>query len=207
MHKASQHTNTQKELSLLCEQLGIDKNQQQQIQDCIHHDGIICYPTEAVWGLGCHPQSEKAFEKLLAIKQRPADKGVILVISDYSQLVPYVLLDDFHKEQLRNIWPAFVTCLLPISPDYPNYLRGNHQKIAVRFSANPVIRALCELTQTALVSTSANISGQAPVANIHEAKKTFPNGIDSFIDAPLGGEEKPSRIIEFHNDKIITHRD
>ncbi len=190
----------------LYKKLNITSAQKNQIKHCIANDGIICYPTEAVWGLGCHPQSEKAFQKLLDLKQRSTDKGVILVASDYQQLKPYVLLDSFHKSQLSNIWPSFVTCLLPASPNCPDYLRGNHPKIAVRLSANPIINILCQLSQTALVSTSANVSGQAPVSNLEEAKKTFSHGVDIFIDAPLGGEQKPSRIIEFHNHKIIIHR-
>lgn len=182
-------------------------SKQTSIKQTINTDGVICYPTEAVWGLGCHPQSSQAFEKILSLKQRPIDKGVILVASDYDQLKPYVLWDDLHKSQLANWWPGFVTCLLPTAPTCPSYLKGKHQKIAVRLSHHPLIRELCQLTQTALVSTSANLSGNPPVHDLEEAKQTFSDGVDYYLDADLGGEKKPSRIIELINQQIIVHRD
>lgn len=162
----------------------------------LENNGVICYPTEAVWGLGCHPQSESAFRRLLRIKQRPQDKGVILIAADEQQLAPYVCLTPVLRQQLKAFWPGFVTCVLPRSPGCPDYLSGQFDGVAVRLTAYPVVQALCQAAGSALVSTSANLSGQLPVGDLTTAKATFGDAVDCYIDAPLGGEEKPSRIMD-----------
>lgn len=172
----------------------------------IHHNGVICYPTEAVWGLGCHPQSEQAFDRILAMKQRPIDKGVILIAANYQQLRPYVELTPDLIEQLKGIWPGFVTCLLPKSTHCPSYLTGQYDSIAVRLTANPFLQRLCQATGTALVSTSANLSGQPPANSLQEAQAMFATAVDYYIDAPLGGADKPSRIIRFVDNQAVIVR-
>lgn len=168
------------------------------------NDGVICYPTEAVWGLGCHPQSASAFARILHIKQRPHDKGVILIASAFEQLMPYVNIDVALQQQLAAIWPGFITCLLPKSAQCPDYLSGKHKSIAVRLTTHPAVTALCQSIDSPLVSTSANVSGQAPIQNLSEGKRLFTNQVDYYVDAALGGKKKPSRIIEFkQNNKVI----
>ncbi len=173
----------------------------------IHHDGVVCYPTEGVWGLGCHPLSASAFARLLTSKQRPRAKGVILVAANIEQIQPYVEIDALLRQQLARYWPGFVSCILPASPDCPSYLTGQHHSLAVRVTAYPPLRALCLHAQTAIVSSSANISGQPPVTTLQQAKRLFGQQVDYYVDAPTGGENKPSRIIQFVNGKKVLIRD
>lgn len=175
--------------------------------DVIHHSGVICYPTEGVWGLGCHPQSALAFNKLLALKQRPLEKGVILIAATIEQVRPYAHIDKTLLAHLTTVWPGFVTCILPKAATCPSYLAGAHDSIAVRLSAYTPLNTLCQAANTALVSTSANLSGQAPAADILQAKKTFGDGVDAYIDAPLGGAAKPSRIIRWQNGNMQVIRE
>ncbi|MGY0399340.1 MAG: L-threonylcarbamoyladenylate synthase [Ostreibacterium sp.] len=172
----------------------------------IASSGVICYPTEALWGLGCHPQSEVAFKKILTLKQRPLSKGVILIASDITQLMPYVILPNALKKKLSHYWPGFVTCVLPKSSECPDYLTGNFNSIAVRLTAYPIVKELCRATATALVSTSANISEREPVATINVAKAVFGRGVDYYVNAPLGGAEKPSRIIDCTHQTLTVIR-
>lgn len=169
--------------------------------------GVVCYPTEGVWGLGCHPQSETAFARLLDIKKRPADKGVILVAANYRQLHPYVQLDEPLRQRLQTVWAGFVTCLLPPSPQCPAYLYGEHDTVAVRLTAYPLLQSLCLYADTALVSTSANITGQAPVTSANDASKLFGKQVDYYVDAATGAEAKPSRIVRFTDDKMVVIRE
>lgn len=177
------------------------------IQRVLLTDGIICYPTEAVWGLGCHPQSEQAFSRLLAVKQRPLEKGVILIASSYEQLAPYVKFNDALMQRLVTLWPGFVTCVLPKSVHCPDYLCGEHDSIAVRLTTHEPVKQLCEAIHAPLVSTSANLSGQPTVKDLTEAKQTFGAQIDAYVDAPLGGELKPSRIIQFTDQTEVIIRE
>ncbi len=149
----------------------------------IQHDGLVCYPTEGVWGLGCHPLSASAFARLLAIKQRPRAKGVILVAANIKQIQPYVEIDAVLQQQLAHYWPGFVSCILPASSDCPSYLTGKHHSLAVRVTAYPPLQALCLYAQTAIVSSSANISGQPSVTTLQQARRLFGQQVDYYVDA------------------------
>ncbi|TMO65906.1 L-threonylcarbamoyladenylate synthase [Pseudoalteromonas aurantia] len=158
---------------------------------------VICYPTEAVYGLGCDPDNQDAVEALLAIKQRDVAKGLILIADNYSQCLPYV--DDAQiptdkREDIFSSWPGGVTWVLPAKQSTPKWLTGAHSTIAVRVTAHPTVKALCQQFGKPLVSTSANLSGQDPVASLDEAKRVFTKQVGYYVDAPLGGANAPSQI-------------
>lgn len=128
--------------------------------------GLIAYPTEAVFGLGCDPLNAEAVLHLLHIKQRPASKGLILIAAHFEQLLPYV--DGSKPELLAEAlqsWPGPYTWIAPTRPDLPYWLGGGQPGVAVRVSAHPLVKALCEAFGGAIVSTSANRSGQQPARN------------------------------------------
>ena len=107
---------------------------------------VIAYPTEAVFGLGCDPLAEAAVMKLLAIKQRPVEKGLILVAANFEQLKDYIDLDKLSAERLSEIeatWPGPYTWVMPSKPTVPKWLTGQFDSIAVRVSAHPSVQALC----------------------------------------------------------------
>lgn len=170
-----------------------------------HH--VVCYPTEGVWGIGCHPQSATAFEQTLSLKQRSEEKGVILLAANYEQIQPYASITPTLQAQLREHWAGFVTCLLPKSPDCPDYLTGDHDTVAVRMTAYEPLRQLCLLSRSAVVSTSANITGQSPARDLQQAVSLFSTHVDCYWDAPLGGADKPSKIIDLTTSRLRVIRD
>ena len=182
-------------------------NSYQQAAKVLVNDGVICYPTEAVWGLGCNPRSFDAFERILTIKKRAKEKGVILIGATESHITPYAHIPDSLRKKLQQIWPGFVTCLLPKTARCPSYLTGGQDKVAVRISAYQPVVNLCLAADSALVSTSANVSGQIPVSDIYSAQNTFGEAVDYYLDAGLGGEKKPSRIIDFTQQPPALIRD
>lgn len=126
--------------------------------------GVIAYPTEAVWGLGCDPGNEAAVLRLLAIKQRTPDKGLILIASHLDQLRPFLDIAALPTDRLAEVlatWPGPHTWVMPASEVAPRWITGVHAGIAVRISAHPQVVELCNAFGGALVSTSANRSGQA----------------------------------------------
>lgn len=179
----------------------------QKVARLLHQQAVICYPTEAVWGLGCHPQSVEAVERILTMKHRSVEKGVILIAADFQQIEPYAEVSTKLKQQLKMFWPGFVTCLLPKSATCPTYLTGQHQTIAVRMTAYKPLKQLCQLAGTAVVSTSANLSHNQPVRTIKQAQTLFNQQVDAYWDIALGGEEKPSRIICLATNKRQVIRD
>ena len=124
----------------------------------IQQGKLIAYPTEAIYGLGCDPLNEEAVLNLLALKQRPMEKGLILIASTLEQLEPYLELSPEVIIQLEVINHKPITWIVPAQAWVPHWLTGEHSSLAIRITRHPVARLLCELNQAPIVSTSANIS-------------------------------------------------
>jgi L-threonylcarbamoyladenylate synthase len=166
--------------------------------------GTIAYPTEAVFGLGCDPADPLAVSRLLAIKRRSPDKGLILVAADWSQLRPWVAALSGNMEQrLRRSWPGPVTWLVPAAKNCPYWLTGAHTSLAVRVSAHPVVNALCRAWGGALVSTSANRDSQRPARSVLEVQLRFATSIDYILPGPLGGRRRPTTIRDLQTDRVV----
>lgn len=160
---------------------------------------LLAYPTEAVFGLGCDPRNENAVKKLLDAKQRPQEKGLILLAADYSQLIPFVADAKIPQDKRFSVfshWPGPVTLLLPAAENVPEWLRGAHDKIAVRVTAHEPARQLCRALGSAIVSTSANISGQPALLDAAAVQSTFGDKVAWVMNAETGGASKPSRILD-----------
>lgn len=161
----------------------------------LEQGGIIAYPTEAVYGLGCDPLNPQAVYRLLDIKQRDPAKGLILIATDFKHLKPFLLpIKKKVKRRLAKTWPGPVTWLLPARPECPVWLTGDHDTLAVRVTAHPVCRALCQALQGPLVSTSANLSERPPATRKLSILKQFGQNIDYILPGELGKLSKPTEI-------------
>ena len=127
---------------------------------CLKQGKVIAYPTEAVYGLGCDPDNVDAVSRILQIKHRALDKGFILIASSWEQIQPLVMyLTPDLLTRVFATWPGPITWLFPASKQVPAWIRGNHDSVAVRVTAHPIARALCEQFGGPLISTSCNIAG------------------------------------------------
>lgn len=168
-----------------------------QAAELLHRGGIVAYPTEAVWGLGCDPFDEVAVLRLLALKQRPVEKGLIAVAADLEQLKPLVAFDALPPERLAQVlasWPGPDTWVMPAEPATPRWITGEHDGIAVRVSAHPVVVALCEAFGGALVSTSANPAGAPAPRLLEDFDRALHDALDGIVAGATGGRERPSTI-------------
>lgn len=166
--------------------------------------GIVAYPTEAVFGLGCLPQLESALARIVAIKQRDARKGLIVVAADREQLEPLAELPGGEiGRQIDASWPGAVTWVVNARPGLPALLTGGRPTIAVRVSGHPVVRALCEATESALVSTSANLSGRRPARTALAVRRQLGDSIDWVLAAPLGGSARPTEIRDAATGRVL----
>ena len=157
--------------------------------------GVVAYPTEAVFGLGCDPLNKTAVHHLLALKQRPVSKGLILIAAEFSQLQHYVVEPSPEQRlKLKLSWPGAVTWLIPARPQTPRWLRGNHAALAVRVTAHPVAAALCRLFGGPIVSTSANLSNRPPARNALAVRRCFRNQLDCIIHDETGPNKNPTEI-------------
>lgn len=182
----------------------ISRWQLRQAADAIRLGGVIAYPTEAVFGLGCDPLNPIAVQRLLEIKQRPMHKGLILIASRLEQLQPFIApLDEASLTLLQKSWPGPATWLLPARVDTPRWLRGEHSSIAVRVTAHPLASALCEATGHALVSTSANPAGMPPARHSLRVRKYFPKQLDAILSGDVDRQASPTPIRDLTTKKLI----
>lgn len=163
----------------------------------LRQGGIIAYPTEGVWGLGCDPRNEAAVMRLLALKQRDVAKGLILIASDEAQLAPFIDLSPLTPAQLTDVrasWPGPNTWIMPASTQAPHWVTGTHDSIAVRVTAHPLVRALCDAFGGALVSTSANIASEPSPSCREDLDARIIAGVDVIADGETLGRQQPSTI-------------
>lgn len=166
--------------------------------------GIVACPTEAVYGLSCDPLNADCVYRLLELKQRPVDKGLILVASHISQLRPFIadLAEDI-ENRITSTWPGPHTWIWPVRDDVPTWLTGAHDSIAVRVTAHPVMSALCEAFGGPLVSTSANIAGHHPQRNSLGVQSQFGNKIDYILTGSINPHANPTEIRDALTNEVI----
>lgn len=170
----------------------------------LRNGGIIAYPTEAVWGLGCLPQDKQAVERLLELKNRPVDKGLILVAATTAQLADYLDgLTAAELDRLSDSWPGPATWLVPDNGSAPAWVKGSHQTVALRVSSHPIIQGICNTVGSAIVSTSANLAGRQPIKDPLKLRRQFGSCLDQIVAGELGGERTVTTIRHLREDRIV----
>ena len=167
--------------------------------------GVVAYPTEAVFGLGCAPLDRVAVERILAIKKRPVSKGLILIAADFSQLRHFVrpVADAERMRAVMASWPGPNTWLLPAAPGCPTWLTGVHDTLAVRVTAHPLAAALCREAGLPLVSTSANQAGLPPARTVLQARLRCGPDVDLYLAGATGGQRQPTAIRSAVDGRVV----
>jgi L-threonylcarbamoyladenylate synthase len=166
----------------------------------LHQGGIVAYATESCFGLGCDPTNESTVLRLLGLKQRDVESGLILIATAVEQLSPYVAR--FPRKALVT-WPGPYTWLLEPTPSAPVWITGSHARIAVRVTSHPQAAALCRQAGISIVSTSANRGGESPAESADEVARCFGDQIDYVLPGEIGKLEKPTPITDGVTGKII----
>lgn len=166
--------------------------------------GVIAYPTEAVFGLGCRADLPAPAERIRQLKGRDPAQGMIVLTDDLARVQAWLSpLSTQLEERLTLSWPGPVTWLIPASKDCPTWLKGASDRLAVRIPEHELSRRLCRELEAPLVSTSANPAGRAPARNARAVAEYFPQGLDLILDAPLGGRAKPTGIHDLITGEVI----
>lgn len=163
----------------------------------LHAGAVLAYPTEAVWGLGCDPFDQAAVMRLLSIKQRAVEKGLILVAATTAQLddvVDWAALEDGALHDVRESWPGPHTWVVPSRASVPPWITGRHDGVAVRVSAHPVVAALCHGFGGVLVSTSANTAGEPAPRTRAQIEPALSTAVDGVVGGETSGGSGPTPI-------------
>lgn len=171
--------------------------------------GVLAYPTEAVYGLGCDPFNEAAVLKMFALKQRDPGQGFLLIAATAEQLEPFVdwaALSAARGREVRASWPGPITWVLPRSSTAPRLVTGAHEGIAVRVTDHSIAAALCRAFDGAIVSTSANLHGMRPAVSAKEVRAQFSElHLDAIVEGDVGQLLRPTPIHDGLTGRVLRH--
>lgn len=171
---------------------------------CLREGEVIAYPTEAVYGLGCDPTRESAVRRILELKSRPADAGLILIADRFDRFESFVgPVSGTGLDRALATWPGPVTWLFPRGDGVPDWLAGRHSTVALRVSDHPVCRALCAAFGGAIVSTSANPRAQEPARTAQAVARYFGDALCGTVAGDLGAERRPSEIRDLASGTVV----
>jgi len=168
----------------------------------VRHGGIIAYPTDTIYGLGCDPFNADAVERINTIKQRPANKQLILLAAHIDQVRPLILLDSEHESLISQVTEP-TSWIAKASQHAPCWLTDQDNSLTFRISKNKTVEKLCSALGHAVISTSANISGKKPAKNSLDIHRYFHNTIDKILASNKKLTGHPSRIIRLCDNHII----
>ena len=169
----------------------------------LRRGGIIAYPTESCYGLGCDPRNPRALQRLIRLKGRSTARGLLLIADRFKRLKPFVRpLHAADLARMQHSWPGPVTWVVPASNACPPLLTGGRPTIAVRVTAHPVAAQLCRSLGMALVSTSANKSGKKPAKTAAECRRIFGARV-RVIAGRIGRRRRPSTLIDLATGNIL----
>ena len=173
----------------------------------VRHGGVVAYPTESVWGLGCDPDNVEALAQLFALKQRPIDKGLILVSGQIEHFefllktLPLTLQQRFAQVQCRP-----TTWLVPDPFNkVSSLIKGRHASVALRVSHHPELQCLTKRLGYPIVSTSANPAGREPADSRLKLVQYFNSGLDYVMRASLNVQGQPSTIRDLVSNTVVRY--
>lgn len=170
--------------------------------DILFAGGVIAYPTEGVFGLGCLADEPGAIARILQIKQRDLSKGLILIAADTVQLDCWVAPADLVRLPPIDRMRA-VTWVVRPGPKATSLLRGKNSGIAVRITGHPIAAAICEAVESPITSTSANIAGRPVARNQAILRRNFRGLVDYIVPGDRGCAVGPSEIRVLEDGRLI----
>lgn len=166
--------------------------------------GVIAYPTEGVWGLGCDPFDQRAVYRVLEMKVRPVSKGLILVadnLNRFDDAIAGLSKDELELLGRDNGYP--LTWLIPNNETFPDWISGGADTLAIRVSSHPLVRQLCERYGSAIVSTSANPAGRPAAKNALRVRQYFNRELDFLLPGRVQYDSGASEIRHLRSGRIV----
>ncbi len=192
--------NEEEVLKVICNQAGIEK-----AAKIIKDGGIVVFPTDTVYGIGCNPYNKNSVEKIYKIKSRNISKSVPVLAYSIKTAEKIVHFDEFTKRIVEKFWPGQLTVVLKVIDEEIKKSLNLDDKIAIRVPNHKCTLELLEKCEF-LVGTSANISGNTSFTNPEECLKNL-HDYDIFVDGGTITSDGESTIIEIENEKIKILRE
>ena len=176
------------------------------ILEVLKRDGIIAYPTDTLYGLGCLISRKKAVDKIQALKHRDARKPMSILCADMEMLSRYTQhMETSTFRLLKQLLPGPYTVILPASREVPRYLQAK-QTVGLRIPDHPFCRAITRLAGEPILTTSANLHDEPPLQTSWEIQETLGHALDMVVDCgePSG---MGSTILDLTGDEPVVLRE
>jgi len=170
--------------------------------------GIILYPTDTIWGIGCDATNEEAVRKIFALKKRPDEKSMIVLVADEREILRHVTQPDLRVFDYLKTTSKPTTVIYDGAIGFAGNLIGKDGSVAIRICQSEFCRHLIKRFRKPIVSTSANISGQAPPKNFSEINIEIKAQVDyvaRYRQDDIASAE-PSSLIKWEKGKAIILR-
>lgn len=161
----------------------------------VKRGGIVVYPTDTVYGLGCDPFNEEAVRRLFKVKRR-SDKALPVLALNLKNAERIARFSEEARKVAQRFWPGGLTLVLPKKEALPSIVTVGLKSVAVRVPSHPVALKLIDLCGGLLIGTSANVSGNEPSATAQEAQKQLGGAVDTILDGGAATLMKPSTILD-----------
>ena len=172
------------------------KESSEAIQFALKNEGMVCFPTETIYGLGGNALSLKVVEKIFALKKRPLEKSLsVLVDQEWLGKLAY-WEDDKIDRIIEDFWPGPLTLVLPARLELPEFLKGPNQTIALRWSSSSVVQEMIKLGECPLIGTSANLSGMPSCSSSAEVVEQFGDQTPLLVDSGILPENPPTTLLD-----------
>jgi len=168
--------------------------------------GIIIYPTDTIYGLGCDIFNKKAVEKIYRIKKREKNKPMSIICPDLKEVAKYAIIQNYAYRLMKKTLPGPYTFILKARQETPKTILAKNKTIGIRIPDNQICLDLASKLGNPIISTSLNISGEAVLTNPGKLSKEMANKIDLIIDAGVL-PDIPSSIIDLSNQNPMVLRE
>lgn len=179
-----------------------------QAASILQQGGLVAFPTESWYGLAADPWNREALERLYVVKQRPAEKPILVLIGEQKELVSLIReIPSSYRSLMDTFWPGPLTLVFPANELLPAILTANTGSIAVRCTSHPIARNLIRQFAHPITGTSANISGSRPLNSGHDVVEILGEKVDLVLDGGLTRGEKGSTIVGCNQHELCCIRE
>lgn len=179
-------------------------NELEKVGEVLKNGGIILYPTDTIWGIGCDATNEEACRKILELKNRPSEKSFIVLVDSIAMLEKYTLEFPEVCYELVDYAEKPLTIVYPNAKGLANSVIAGDGSVGIRVTKDPDCLKLIRSIRKPIVSTSANISGEKSPTSWEEISNTIKEGVDCILqNLEKKSTNKPSQIIKIGMDSSV----
>ena len=178
----------------------------EQVIEILKAGGIMVYPTDTIYGLGCDIFNKKAIEKIYQLKGRERKKPLSIICADIKEVAKYAIIQDYAYRLMKKYLPGPYTFILKAKSEMPKTFLSKNRTVGIRIPDSQVCLAIAQKLGNPIITTSLNISGAEVMTEPGELSKEMQNKIDIIIDSGSLSKEASS-IIDLSGDRPIVLRD